>query len=87
MVSQNRHQICQAGYFFSRLCLPGRYRYFVDLALIPHFFKQGLVNMLLFCWIAIEYRPRLIWERANDVQGHIDLRVIFRATAFQGIAQ
>ena len=42
MVSQNRHQICQAGGFFSRLCLPGRYRYFVDLALIPHFFKQGL---------------------------------------------
>ena len=46
MVSQNRRQICQAGYFFSRLCLPGCYRYFVDLAHLPWFFKQDLKGEL-----------------------------------------
>lgn len=29
----------------------------------------------------------LIWERAHDVQGHVDFRAVFRAATFQGIAQ
>lgn len=28
-----------------------------------------------------------IWERADDVQGHIDFRSVLRAASFQGIAQ
>lgn len=30
---------------------------------------------------------RLIWKRANDVQGLVDFRAVFRAAAFQGITQ